>query len=305
MKPIVTAVAAIWLLSLTACSTAASKVMANALSAGGPSSRAFASDDDPELVKDAVPFGLKTMESVLEEQPRHVGLLTSLVAGFTQYSYAFVQSDADAAELDGKTALARAGRDRARRLYLRARDYGLRGLDARHHGLAARIQAMKDLPAVLQEAEREDVPLLYWTAASWALAISDGKEQMDLVAELPAPQALADRALALDEGWGDGAVHEFFVSFDAALPAAAGGGAKAARAHLERALELSHGEKLGGLVAYAEGISVQVQDRREFEALLKQVVDFDAEDHPRFRLANLLAQRRAKLLLAHEDDLFP
>jgi predicted anti-sigma-YlaC factor YlaD len=305
VKHIATAVAAAWLLSLTACSTAASKVMASALSAGGPNSRAFSSDDDPELVKDAVPFGLKTMESVLEEQPRHVGLLTALTGGFTQYAYAFVQADADAAELEGKTAAARAGRDRARKLYLRARDYGLRGLDARHEGMAAKLRSMRDLPAALRDAELEDVPLLYWTAASWALAISNGKEQMDLVAELPAPEALAERALALDESWSQGALHEFFVSFDAARGAASGGGPKAARAHLDRAQALSHGKKLGGLVAYAEGVSVQAQDKREFEQLLKRVVDFEADDAPDFRLANLIAQKRAKLLLAHEDDLFP
>ena len=31
----------------------------------------FASDDDPELVKAAVPFSLKLMESLLAESPRH------------------------------------------------------------------------------------------------------------------------------------------------------------------------------------------------------------------------------------------
>ena len=89
----------------------------------------YATDDDPELVRDAVPFGLKTMEGVLAEKPRHRGLLTALASGFTQYAYAFVQSDADAADLDGRLYAARAGRARARKLFLRARDYGLRGLE--------------------------------------------------------------------------------------------------------------------------------------------------------------------------------
>ena len=33
----------------------------------------FASDDDPELIKAAVPFSLKLMESLLAESPRHRG----------------------------------------------------------------------------------------------------------------------------------------------------------------------------------------------------------------------------------------
>src|SRR4030095_861617 len=60
----------------------------------------FASDDDPELVKAAVPFSLKLMESLLAESPTHQGLLFATASGFTQYGYAFVQVDAE--ELEGK-----------------------------------------------------------------------------------------------------------------------------------------------------------------------------------------------------------
>jgi len=87
----------------------------------------FASDDDPELVKAAVPFSLKLMESLLAESPRHKGLLFATASGFTQYSYAFVQQDADEMEDKDVTGAAHL-RARARRLYLRARNYGLRGL---------------------------------------------------------------------------------------------------------------------------------------------------------------------------------
>src|SRR5436190_8814308 len=55
----------------------------------------FASDDDPELVKAAVPFSLKLVESLLAESPRHRGLLLAACSGFTQYSFAFVNEEAD------------------------------------------------------------------------------------------------------------------------------------------------------------------------------------------------------------------
>src|SRR5262245_34325609 len=66
--------------------------LGDALAGGGTT---FATDDDPELVKAAVPFSLKLMESLLEENPSHRGLLQASASGFTQYSYAFVQQDAD------------------------------------------------------------------------------------------------------------------------------------------------------------------------------------------------------------------
>lgn len=289
--------------ALQGCRGAALSLAAGAISGGGTS---YASDDDPELVRDAVPFGLKTMEGLLEGKPRHEGLLTSLASGFTQYGYAFVQLDADAADLDGKLEQARAGRERARKLFLRARDYGLRGLEVRHEGLAAKLRAggpaLRD--ALRAADEKDDVPLLYWTAAAWALAISNGKGDMALVAELPAPVAMMERALALDEAWDEGTLHEFFVTFDATRSAAEGGGADRARAHLDRALALSMNKKLGPRVSFAEGVLVQRQDRAEFTRVLEEVLRADPGEVPRHRLANVLAQRRARALLAHADDLF-
>src|SRR5215471_1439434 len=100
----------------------------NALAGGGGT---FASDDDPELVKAAVPFSLKLMERLLEQNPQHKGLLLATASGFTQYAYAFVQEDAD--EMEDKDIRASSElRARARRLYLRARNYGLRGLELEH-----------------------------------------------------------------------------------------------------------------------------------------------------------------------------
>ena len=107
--------------------------MNKAADAIAQSGTTFASDDDPDLIKAAAPFSLKLMESFLAENPRHSGLLSALVSGFTQYSFAFVQQEADETE-ERDLAAAEALRARARRLYLRAQKYGLRGLEVKHPG---------------------------------------------------------------------------------------------------------------------------------------------------------------------------
>ena len=99
---------------------------------------AFASDPDPELIREAVPFGLKLMEALLTETPEHKGLLLAATSGFTQYAYAFIQPDADKIEDEDYDA-AEAKRDRAKKLYIRARDYGLRSLETRHKGFRAEL----------------------------------------------------------------------------------------------------------------------------------------------------------------------
>jgi predicted anti-sigma-YlaC factor YlaD len=285
------------------CRLAASRVVANAVArSSAKPGGTYAEDDDPELVRAAVPFGLKSMEGLLADHPDHEGLLTALASGFTQYAYAFVQSDADELELAGRGAGARVARDRAKRLFLRARDYGLRGLEERQHGLAEKLRGARDLAPALAPLNKDDVPLVYWTAASWALAIAAGKEDMALVSQLPVPGALVERALALDEGFDEGALHEFFISWEAAR----GGddGLRRAKEHFDRAIALSKGKKLGAIVSYAEGVLVAKQDRAEFTRLLREVANADVESDKPHRLANVLAQRRARLLLAHADDLF-
>src|ERR1039458_9448035 len=158
--------------------------VSGALAGSGTS---FASDDDPELVKAAVPFSLKLMESVLNENPRHEGLLLAACSGFTEYAYAFVQEDADEME-DKDLAAAEEMRGRARRLYLRARDYGLRGLEVRHKGFDHSLRANASTAVTIARAK--DVPLLYWTALSWAAAISLSKDNPALISDLPFVEAM-------------------------------------------------------------------------------------------------------------------
>jgi predicted anti-sigma-YlaC factor YlaD len=261
----------------------------------------LASDEDPELVRAAAPFGLKLMESLLAESPRHQGLLFSTASGFTQYAYAFVQQDADeleATDLAGALAL----RERARRLYLRARDYGLRGLEAAHPGFRERLFAAPETAVGL--ARRRDVRLLYWTAVSWGAAISLSKDDPHRVAEVPQMEALIDRALELDESFGQGAIHAFLITYEMSRQGAAGDPGERAAAHFRRALELGAGQLVGPLVAYAEAVCVQRQDWREFDRWIEEAVAMDPDLNPEYRLANRVMQRRARWLGSLRDELF-
>src|SRR5437867_11653341 len=132
----------------------AANSVANTL-ASGPD--VFSSDDDPDLVRDAVPFGLKTMESLLAIVPNNRNLLLAACRGFTQYAYAFVQLPADELEATDY-ARATAMRERARKLFLRARDYGLRGLDVGTRGVSAELRRNPD--AAVSRFRVKDVPSL-------------------------------------------------------------------------------------------------------------------------------------------------
>jgi predicted anti-sigma-YlaC factor YlaD len=261
----------------------------------------YASDDDPELVKAAAPFGLKLTESLLAKNPRHLGLLTSAASGFTQYAYAFVQEQADEVEPQDFAA-AEAMRARARRLYLRAQGYGLRGLEVKHPGFGKALPA--NPKATVRSATKSDVPLLYWTAAAWASAISLSKDNPELVGQIPAMEALMDRALELDESYGHGSIHTFMISYEMSRPGAGGEPAARAREHFERAMALSKGTDASPLVALAEAVNVQKQDVKEFVSLLNRALAINPDANPDLRLLNTVMQRRARWLLSRQSELF-
>jgi predicted anti-sigma-YlaC factor YlaD len=262
---------------------------------------AYASDNDPEFIGQAVPFSLKLIEELLAVSPDHRGLLFAAASGYTQYSYVYVQLPAEEVETSDVTKSA-VMRDRARKLYLRARDFGLHGLDAKHHGFAASIR--ENPSEAVRVARATDVPLLYWTAASWGAAISISKDHPELVADQPQVQALIDRAYKLDPDYNHGAIDQFLITYEPARQGVKGDFGERCQLHFDRSVKLTNGQMAAPYVAYAESVSIQKQNRAEFESLLKQALAINPDAHPEWRLSNIVMQRRAAWLLSREDDLF-
>jgi predicted anti-sigma-YlaC factor YlaD len=293
-------VALIAALLLAGCGAIKKTAINNVAGTLSSSGDVFTRDDDPELVREALPFALKLYESLLESVPKNQDLLVATCGAFTQYGYAFVETDADVlgeAHHDEAKAL----RDRALKLYLRAKGYCLRGMEVRFSGITAKLLANPE--AALKKAEKKDVPMLYWTAASWGAAISLGLDKPDLVVDHPTVRALAERALALDPTWNHGAIHEALITLDS-LPEALGGSVTRAREHFAKAVEIQKGLSPGPYVALASGVSVPAQDKAEFTRLLNEALAIDPEKNPSMRLVTLITQRRARALLDQVNTLF-
>jgi predicted anti-sigma-YlaC factor YlaD len=279
--------------------TYAINMVGNALASGDS---VYETDDDLDLVLAALPFGLKLTESLLSQSPDHPGLLLTACRGFVLYTYANVHYEAQLAS-DVDLDRARAGRDRARRLYARASQYCIRGLERSHPGLANAL--LKDPPAAVTRITgkaKDDLPFLYWTAASLGLSISVSTGDAAMLARLPEVHALLDRALALDEAWKDGALHEFKVLLagsNAGVP-----DVPLVRKHYARAIELSRGQSAGVHLAYAEAVSVRQQNRAEFMDLIKRALAVDPDAVPANRLVTILAHRRARWLSDRVNQLF-
>jgi predicted anti-sigma-YlaC factor YlaD len=271
--------------------------VADSFSASG---NGFGRDDDPELIRDSLPVLIKLMEQIHEALPKHERLAVALTRAATSYGAAFIVEDADRLE-ERDVQAARAVRARARRMFLRGRGFGLDALELAVPGLKEALLG-NDREArarLIAKVEKGDVPALYWTAAAWGLAISNAKDDLGLVGQLPQVGQLMERALALDESYDEGSLHEFFITYDSAQ-----NNKKSAQQHFERAIELAHGKRLAAYVTYAEAVCVDGQNKKEFVRVLEKVLAFDVDSDLDHRLVNILAQRRARWLMSRISDLF-
>ncbi|HVM81490.1 MAG TPA: TRAP transporter TatT component family protein [Stellaceae bacterium] len=283
-------------IALSGCSIkrTAVNMVGDALSDGGG---AYAQDDDPELIRDATPFGLKTYESLLATSPEHQGLLLAAAGGFVGYAYLLGQDLEMNESADAKHA--RAERRRISKLFLRGRDYAMRGLEVSHPGFGASFA--RDPKAALATTTKADAAFLYWAGAGWAGAVGSRKGDPKMIADLPNAAALVARILEVDETYDGGSAHEFFITYEGSRP---GGSAAVAREHYKRALELSKGERASVHLALAEAVSEREQNLQEFRSLLRLALAVDPDRVPDLRLVNTISIRRARWLEDRIPELF-
>jgi len=266
--------------------------------AGGGS--VWAEDDDPQLIADAMPFALKTLESLVAAAPDDPNLLLATCRAFVSYGAGFVEPGAEVLP-DSEYERASEIRARAYRLHWRARGYCLRAFEERFPGRSAALDS--DPRSALAGAQAADVELLFWLGASWGSSVSLALDRPERVAELPAVRAIFERALVLDPTYDHGALQEAMIPFESLSPMLGGSEARA-RERYRRALELASGRRASPHVTWARMYCVARQDRSGFREALDAALAVDPEISPPDRLANLLAQQRARTLLARIDELF-
>ena len=250
-------------------------------------SSAILNQNDLETVRDGAPAYLLTIDGLIEGDPKNQRLLLTGARLYGAYASAFVTDS-----------------DRARRLAEKARAYGLRALCAQRRELCEAVgHPYGQFVLLLAGASPADVPALYGFAAAWAGWIQANAAEWGAVAEVPKVEALMARVVELDEGYDSGGAHLYLGVIQTQLPPAAGGQPESARAHFERAVDLSEGRNLMAKVLYAKQYARLVFDRDLHDRLLGEVLAADPVE-PRLTLINTLAQRQARELLESAADYF-
>lgn len=258
----------------------------------------FQRESDPILAAEAMPFALKTLDAMALQQPDRPEIQLAAAAAYIQYSGAFLDWEARKCE-DDDPAGSHVLRQRAARLHLRGRDYAAAALRLSPHELIE--QWITHPETWTSRFGRNDVPAMYWLGAGWASAISSDPSNLKEVARLPLIESLMRRALALDPGYGDGSLHEFFILYEGGRSPSAGGNLDSAEEHFRRAIALSRGYSASPYVAMATTVAINQQDEDRFQSLLQEALGVDPEAAPDLRLANAIAQEKARWYLDHME----
>ena len=247
---------------------------------------ATARHDDPELVATGVPTFLLLLEGLLEANPNDQKLLLSAAEAYTSYA-TLIESD---------------NLPRARRLYRRAKEYGIRALPPQQAQLLQ--SPYPEFAAAVEKFNDSDLPAVFWTASSWGAWISTNTESMAALAELPKVIALMHWVLARDDTYQNGSPHVFLGVYHSTLPPMLGGKPEQAAHHFDRALAISQGRLLMFYVLKAKFYARQTFDRPLYESLLNKVLASPIDAAPDFTLQNAAAQDQARILLGQTDDFF-
>ena len=245
-------------------------------------------NNDLALVGEGLPTYLLMVDGLIVNWPESEGLLLSGASLYSAYAGLYVTDD----------------QQRAGKLTTKALDYALRGACARDDDFCeVRSLAVPELEAMLEGADKDDVPALFVLGSTWVGYIQQHSGDWNAIAELSRVELIMKRVVELDERYEYGQAHMYLGALNSILPASLGGQPDKARDHFERAIALSDGRNLLAKTLYAERYARLVFDQALHDQLLEEVLAADPEMHG-LTLQNTYAQREARRLLASSADYF-
>jgi TRAP transporter T-component len=239
------------------------------------------------LVRQGIPSYLMLIDGILQSNPENGDLLLAGAQAYAAYASVLDEDE----------------QDRAAALSDRAKQYALKALDLTPPFKDALGKPLEVFQERLGKMDKKQVPTLFWVGNIWAgwIASNEGAAAM---ADLPWVEALMERVLELDPSFYYGGPHLFKAILLSARPEQFGGNLKKAQEHFQKALDYGQGKFLMTEVYYAEYYARQTLNRDLFVSTLKRVLETPAQVDPDLTLANTLAQRKAKKLLARVDEFF-
>ena len=269
------------------CVSGCSKVISSATSGMAEDlSAAIQDQDDPELVREAVPAFLLLLDAMVRSSPDSPATLGAAAELYAVYGTAFIADPA-----------------RAKVLTRRGRNYGLRALCADDDATCAiETLAFDEYSAVIGKLDADVADSLYSYSMASLAYIRAHSADFGALTDLPKIEFALKQLLAVESS--DAATINMYLGILNTLrPPALGGQPEVGRAYFETAIDLSGDKDLSVKVEYARGYARLLYDRELHDRLLNEVLEGQI-NQAGYTLVNSLAQQQARDLLASADEYF-
>jgi tetratricopeptide (TPR) repeat protein len=243
---------------------------------------AFFEECDLKLAEESLPAELKLMEGLLKNDPENQQILTSLCMGFTGYAMLFVEEE---------------NPERASRLYLRAKTYGLKAM-------GIETASSRQILSQIKKISRENIEMLFWTTMAWNAWVNLNLDKPAAIGESTLAEACLKRVLEIEPDFYYGTPYILMGSILAARPKMLGGNAPEAKSYFEKAIALSDGKFLLTQYYFARFYAVRVQDKKLFLTLAEAVAEAEPGDLKEACLINQAVKRKMAALAEMADELF-
>jgi hypothetical protein len=281
LTPALIASAAMLLSGCSSIISSATSGMAGDLSAS------ILDQEDPELVREAVPAFLILLDSMVRSSPDNPATLGAAAELYAAYGIAFNDDP-----------------ERAKVLTRRARDYGRRALcaaDSKACGIES--EPFADYEQAVRSVGVKASPALYSYSVSSLAYIRAHSADFTALSDLPKIEVALTHLLELGDTTDAASVNMYLGILNTLRPPALGGQPEKGREYFEAALRIAGDKDLSIKVEYANGYARLLYERELHDRLLNEVLAAQASQ-PGYTLMNSLAQEQARDLLASADEYF-
>jgi len=245
-------------------------------------------ESDPRIARTAMEANLKLLEGIIIAAPTDEELLVLAAQGYCGYSMLFAESEDP---------------ERAKRLYLHARDYGFRAM-----GEDWIVRAVNDdfdgFAGRVESLDRRQIGAAYWSAVAWGGWVNLSRSDPLALAQFPRVRKLMEWVASQDSNYFHSGPLWFFGVYYATLPPMLGGNPAESRRYFEQADRATGGAFQWGKVLYAKTYAVQQLDRDLFTRLLNEAATPLDNEPPELRLLNRVAAEAARRELTLIDSYF-
>ncbi len=246
-------------------------------------------ETDLELAKGAFPANIELMEGMLINDPENETIRAYMAQAYYGYAFGFIEDQ---------------NKQRASKFYYRGFTHGKAIL--KNYGISEKVfdGTLEQLQTKINELDKDNVPILFWTASCLAKWVDLNRDNATSIAQLPKAVMLMQRVIELDEHFFMSGPNIFFGVYYGGRSPMLGGNFSLSEKYFNKAREFNKNKLLIVDLLEAQYLERQRLNQALFNKRLNNIIKAPEDLYPEQALINMIAKQKASQLLKMEEQWF-